>query len=101
MMIFNIFLLLLIINYSSSEIHKCAQVPIIKDFDLKQYSGTWLIEIYLSLTFLDNFLFLYFNRYEIASIPFYPEKNLKCVEANYETLDSTTSSFTHSGIRVL
>ena len=44
-MILNIFLLLLIINYSYSEIHKCAQVHIIKDFDLKQYSGTWLIEI--------------------------------------------------------
>ncbi len=59
MMIFNIFLLLLIINYSYSEIHKCAQVPIIKDFDLKQYSGTWLIEIYLSLTFFRQIFYFY------------------------------------------
>ena len=57
-MILNIFLLLLIINYSYSEIHKCAQVPIIKDFDLKQYSGTWLIEILFIKFFLRRILIL-------------------------------------------
>ena len=40
-MIKHTFLLLLIINYSYSKVHKCAQVPIITDFDLEKYSGTW------------------------------------------------------------
>ncbi|RMZ93383.1 apolipo D [Brachionus plicatilis] len=63
--------------YGFSFGSSCSQVPVISDFDISRYLGTW---------------------YEIERIPMFFERGLNCVTANYDLLSDSKISVKNSGI---
>ena len=69
-----------ILNYLDARHHcdRCPDVPILNDFNLENFSGTW---------------------YEIQRLPNIYERNLVCVKADYEYVNETMINAKNSGRR--